>query len=131
VAVAVAGIWYVVDPSRAFWITVSVLVVSCPCALSLATPAALTAALGRLTRLGLLSTRGHALETLAHATDFVFDKTGTLTTGEFKLLDMEVLRGDRSTGPWPSPAPWSRAPPTRWRRRCAMRNRRARWTPSS
>jgi Cu2+-exporting ATPase len=93
VAAVVAGIWYWVDPSRAFWITVSVLVVSCPCALSLATPAALTAALGRLTRLGLLSTRGHALETLAHATDFVFDKTGTLTTGEFKLLDMEVARG--------------------------------------
>ena len=96
VAAAVAGIWYAVDASRAFWITVSVLVVSCPCALSLATPAALTAALGRLTRLGLLSTRGHALETLAHATDFVFDKTGTLTTGEFRLLDMDVLRGERS-----------------------------------
>ena len=95
VAVVVAGIWYLVDPSRAFWITVSVLVVSCPCALSLATPAALTAALGRLTRLGLLSTRGHALETLAHATDFVFDKTGTLTTGEFKLLDVEVARGGK------------------------------------
>ena len=95
VAAAVAGIWYLVDASRAFWITVSVLVVSCPCALSLATPAALTAALGRLTRLGLLSTRGHALETLAHATDFVFDKTGTLTTGEFKLLDVDVLRGGR------------------------------------
>ncbi|MDP2786472.1 MAG: heavy metal translocating P-type ATPase [Pseudomonadota bacterium] len=92
VAASVAGIWYVVDASRAFWITVSVLVVSCPCALALATPAALTAALGRLTRLGLLSTRGHALETLAHATDFVFDKTGTLTTGQFSLLDMEVLR---------------------------------------
>jgi len=95
VAGAVAGIWYWVDPSRAFWITVSVLVVSCPCALSLATPAALTAALGRLTRLGLLSTRGHALETLAHATDFVFDKTGTLTTGEFKLLDVEIARGSK------------------------------------
>ena len=95
VATAVAGIWYLVDASRAFWITVSVLVVSCPCALSLATPAALTAALGRLTRMGLLSTRGHALETLAHATDFVFDKTGTLTTGEFKLLDVDVLRGER------------------------------------
>jgi Cu2+-exporting ATPase len=96
VAASVAGIWYLVDASRAFWITVSVLVVSCPCALALATPAALTAALGRLTRLGLLSTRGHALETLAHATDFVFDKTGTLTTGKFSLLDMEVLRGDRA-----------------------------------
>jgi Cu2+-exporting ATPase len=95
VAASVAGIWYLVDASRAFWITVSVLVVSCPCALSLATPAALTAALGRLTRLGLLSTRGHALETLAHATDFVFDKTGTLTTGEFKLLDVVLVRGSR------------------------------------
>jgi len=95
VATAVAGIWYFVDASRAFWITVSVLVVSCPCALALATPAALTAALGRLTRVGLLSTRGHALETLAHASDFVFDKTGTLTTGEFSLLDMAVLRGSR------------------------------------
>jgi P-type Cu2+ transporter len=96
VAASVAGIWYWVDPTKAFWITVSVLVVSCPCALALATPAALTAALGRLTRLGLLSTRGHALETLAHATDFVFDKTGTLTTGQFSLLDMEVLRSDRA-----------------------------------
>jgi Cu2+-exporting ATPase len=96
--VAAAGTaltWYTVDPQRAFWITVSVLVVSCPCALSLATPAALTAALGRLTRLGLLSTRGHALETLARATDFVFDKTGTLTTGEFKLVELKVMRGTR------------------------------------
>ncbi len=95
VAASVAIIWSFVDASRAFWITVSVLVVSCPCALALATPAALTAALGRLTRVGLLSTRGHALETLARATDFVFDKTGTLTTGEFSLLDMSVVRGSR------------------------------------
>lgn len=92
---ATALIWLEIDPGRAFWITVSVLVVSCPCALSLATPAALTAALGRLTRLGLLSTRGHALETLARATDFVFDKTGTLTTGEFKLVEVQVMRGTR------------------------------------
>jgi Cu2+-exporting ATPase len=95
VAATVFGIWYFVEPSRAFWITVSVLVVSCPCALALATPAALTAALGRLTRMGLLSTRGHALETLAHATDFVFDKTGTLTTGEFRLLETVAVRGER------------------------------------
>ncbi|MBI5331769.1 MAG: cadmium-translocating P-type ATPase [Betaproteobacteria bacterium] len=95
VAAGVALAWYFVDPSRAFWITVSVLVVSCPCALSLATPAALTAALGRLTRMGLLATRGHALETLARATDFVFDKTGTLTTGEFSLREVRVERGAR------------------------------------
>jgi len=97
IAVLVATAWYFIDPARAFWITVSVLVVSCPCALGLATPAALTAALGRLTRLGLLSTRGHALETLARATDFVFDKTGTLTTGEFSLQEVLVLRGDQAS----------------------------------
>ncbi len=95
VAAIVALIWAVTDPQRAFWVTVSVLVVSCPCALSLATPTALTTALGRLTRAGLLSTRGHALETLARATDFVFDKTGTLTTGEFKLVQVAPLRGTR------------------------------------
>jgi Cu2+-exporting ATPase len=94
VAAGVAAYWYIVEPARAFWITVSVLVVSCPCALALATPVALTAALGRLTRLGLLATRGHALETLAKATDFVFDKTGTLTTGEFRLRQTQVMRGD-------------------------------------
>jgi Cu2+-exporting ATPase len=95
IAAGVAVTWYLIEPGRAFWITVSVLVVSCPCALALATPAALTASLGRLTRLGLLSTRGHALETLARATDFVFDKTGTLTTGEFRLRELRVLQGSR------------------------------------
>jgi Cu2+-exporting ATPase len=97
VATSVAIIWYFVAPERAFWITVSVLVVSCPCALALATPVALTAAMGRLTRMGLLATRGHALETLAHATDFVFDKTGTLTSGEFTLIDTQILRGGRES----------------------------------
>jgi len=95
ISALVALAWYFIDPSRAFWITVSILVVTCPCALSLATPAALTAALGRLTRLGLLSTRGHALETLARATDFVFDKTGTLTTGKFSLREVRVVSGTR------------------------------------
>jgi len=81
----VAGWWLLTDPSRAFTITLSVLVVTCPCALSLATPTAVTAATGALTRLGLLTTRGHALETLAQATMVVFDKTGTLTQGDLRL----------------------------------------------
>jgi Cu2+-exporting ATPase len=89
---AVTGmLWYFIEPARAFWITVAVLVVSCPCALSLATPAALTAATGSLTRLGLLTTRGHALETLARATHFIFDKTGTLTHGKMSLLEVVPL----------------------------------------
>ena len=93
VAVAVALGWYLVDPSRALWITVSVLVVTCPCALALATPISLTVAAGALARDGLLVTRGHAVETLARATHFVFDKTGTLTRGEMRLLEVVVPEG--------------------------------------
>ncbi|MES1998400.1 MAG: heavy metal translocating P-type ATPase [Pseudomonadota bacterium] len=85
--------WFVIDPSKALWVVVSVLVVTCPCALGLATPAALTTATGRLTRLGLLTTRGHALETLARATDLVFDKTGTLTQGRLSVRRVVPLGG--------------------------------------
>lgn len=91
VSVLVAAGWYWFDPARALWITVSVLVVTCPCALSLATPIALTVAAGALAKDGLLVTRGHAIETLARATHFVFDKTGTLTTGRMRLLDVMPL----------------------------------------
>jgi Cu2+-exporting ATPase len=91
VAVAVALAWWVIDPSKALWITVSVLVVTCPCALSLATPVALSVASGAMARAGLLVTRSHAIETLARATHFVFDKTGTLTTGQMRLLDVLPL----------------------------------------
>jgi Cu2+-exporting ATPase len=83
--------WYWVEPSRALWVTVSVLVVTCPCALALATPIALTVAAGSLARDGLLVTRGHAIETLARATHFVFDKTGTLTSGRMQLRDILPL----------------------------------------
>jgi Cu2+-exporting ATPase len=88
---AVALTWWFIDPSKALWITVSVLVVTCPCALSLATPIALTVASGAMARAGLLVTRSHAVETLARATHFVFDKTGTLTTGRMRLLEVLPL----------------------------------------
>jgi Cu2+-exporting ATPase len=84
-AAATGIIWYFIDPGRALWVFVSVLVVACPCALSLATPAALTVATDALARLGVLVTRGHAIETLARANRFVFDKTGTLTHGRMTL----------------------------------------------
>lgn len=90
-ACGVAWYWWQVDPGRAFGITLSVLVVTCPCALSLATPVALTAATGALTQLGVLTTRSHALETLARATHMVFDKTGTLTEGHLVLKDTRRL----------------------------------------
>jgi len=97
ITVAVGLVWYAIDPSKVLWIVVSILVVTCPCALGLATPAALTTATGRLTRLGLLTTRGHALETLARATDLVFDKTGTLTHGRLSVRRVLPLGGRSAT----------------------------------
>jgi Cu2+-exporting ATPase len=88
-ALATAIFWWNTDPQRWFEITVAVLVVTCPCALSLATPTAVTAATGALAGLGVLSTRANALDTLGLATDFVFDKTGTLTAGQPRLLAIE------------------------------------------
>ena len=93
ITVVVGLVWYAIDPGKVLWIVVSILVVTCPCALGLATPAALTTATGRLTRLGLLTTRGHALETLARATDLVFDKTGTLTLGRLSVRRVVPLDG--------------------------------------
>jgi Cu2+-exporting ATPase len=93
-AVATAIAWWWIDPSRALWIFVAVLVVSCPCALSLATPAAMTVATGALAAQGVLVTRGHAIEALARADRFVFDKTGTLTLGRMTVVSVLPLRGD-------------------------------------
>ena len=87
----VALYWWQQDSPLWLPATIAVLVITCPCALSLATPAAITAATGQLTRLGLLVTRGHALETLARATHFIFDKTGTLTRGRLRLLETRTL----------------------------------------
>jgi len=93
IATSVAIWWWLHDPQHAFAVTLSVLVVTCPCALSLATPVAITAATGTLTRSGLLTTRGHALETMSKATHIVFDKTGTLTEGHLKLSEIRLLSG--------------------------------------
>ncbi|MBK8453464.1 MAG: heavy metal translocating P-type ATPase [Thiofilum sp.] len=90
-AVAVFSSWQMQGSNEAFWIALSVLVITCPCAFSLATPAALTAATGLLTSQGVLTTRGHALETLAQVTHVVFDKTGTLTTGHLVLTATQPL----------------------------------------
>jgi len=91
-AALTAFAWWLIDPSRIIAVTVAVLVVSCPCALSLATPSALAAATGVLARRGLLVLRGRALETLASATHVVFDKTGTLTSGRITMQRVEAHR---------------------------------------
>ncbi|UVL85737.1 cadmium-translocating P-type ATPase [Pseudomonas sp. B21-028] len=92
-AAAIGLLWWQLDASRAFWIVLSMLVATCPCALSLATPTALTAATGTLHKLGLLLTRGHVLEGLNQIDTVIFDKTGTLTEGRLALRAIRPLAG--------------------------------------
>jgi len=90
IATAVALFWYFVAPEKAFVITLSVLVVTCPCALALATPAAFATAGSRLSELQLLVTNGNAIEVLSTATHIVFDKTGTLTCGTPEIQSVDI-----------------------------------------
>ncbi|MES2016908.1 MAG: heavy metal translocating P-type ATPase [Pseudomonadota bacterium] len=90
-ALAVFVAWQLFDPARAWQVAIAVLVVSCPCALSLATPSALAAATDLLVRRGVLIVRPHVLETLHRATHIIFDKTGTLTEGRPQLRKTEVF----------------------------------------
>ena len=87
-----ASVWLYFDPSQAWTVLVSVLVASCPCALSLAVPTALAAAQGAITKLGLLIVRGHVLDGLSKAQDLVLDKTGTLTMGQPELKEILIAR---------------------------------------
>jgi Cu2+-exporting ATPase len=87
--------WWWLEPLRALPIVVAVLVVTCPCALALATPTALTVATGRLAREGFLISRGHVVETLARVSHVVLDKTGTLTLGRLSI-DQELMLDEAS-----------------------------------
>lgn len=88
---ALAWLW--IDPSKSVWVAVSVLVVTCPCALSLAAPSALLAAAGAMARKGLLVRRLDALEALAEIDQVYFDKTGTLTEGELSVVSLATPQG--------------------------------------
>jgi len=85
--------WWWIDPSRALPAVVAVLVVTCPCALGLAIPAALVRATARALGMGLLVKRGEALEDLAEVAHVVFDKTGTLTTGSPRVVALRPAPG--------------------------------------
>lgn len=78
-AAVAAAVWSVIDPSRAIWVAVSVLIVTCPCALSLAAPSAMLSAAMAMAKQGLLLRRIEAIEGLAGMQTLFIDKTGTLT----------------------------------------------------
>jgi Cu+-exporting ATPase len=93
-AVTLAGWWWHLGSLALAWRpAVTLLVIACPCALGLATPVAMAAALGTAARNGLLVRDARAMEALARITDLAFDKTGTLTLGRPALA--EVVGGDR------------------------------------
>lgn len=85
--------WHQSGSEDAFWIMLSVLVATCPCALSLATPTAITCASARMGELGILSRRGHVFETLCNINHLVIDKTGTLTTGKIAIDKVKCFEG--------------------------------------
>ena len=85
--------WWQSDPERALMVAVSVLIVTCPCALSLATPAAMLSAAGALARRGVLVRRLDAFESLAAVDTVMFDKTGTLTRDAMVVNQIHVRQG--------------------------------------
>lgn len=92
-AAGAAAYWWPTDPARAVMAAVAVLIVTCPCALSLATPTAMLTSAGQLARQGVLVRRLQALEALAAIDTVVFDKTGTLTQARMGLRRVDVRPG--------------------------------------
>ena len=88
---ATAVVWSQLAPEQALWVTLSVLVISCPCALALATPAALTSAASALRAHGVIVRGENALDSLSRATHLLFDKTGTLTEGSLDIVQVQPL----------------------------------------
>ncbi|HEX6298110.1 MAG TPA: heavy metal translocating P-type ATPase, partial [Burkholderiales bacterium] len=97
IAVLTAAVWLAFGPAPALTFAlvnaVAVLVIACPCAMGLATPAAVMVGTGRAAELGVLFRRGEALESLSHVKAVALDKTGTLTRGKPELTDLAVTGG--------------------------------------
>lgn len=95
-AVITFVIWYFVDVSDALWISLSVLVATCPCALSLATPTAYTCIMSALNRQGIMIKEPSAFDKLNQISHIGFDKTGTLTKGSFVIQQQHYVEGAES-----------------------------------
>lgn len=78
----------------AFLRSIAVLVISCPCAMGLATPTAIMVGIGRAAKNGILIKGGNTLEKMASIKNIAFDKTGTITSGNFKILNLNVIEGN-------------------------------------
>ncbi len=90
-ACVVGLVWYWLAPERTIWVMLSVLVATCPCALSLATPAALTAGISKMRRIGLFISSSQFMEKFSKIDHVVFDKTGTLTSGHLEISTIKLL----------------------------------------
>ena len=104
-AAAAAAVWSLIDPTRAVWVAVAVLIVTCPCALSLAAPSALLAAASALARRGVLLRRLDALEALSTVRRVYLDKTGTVTDALSQVAVMRPLSdaGVADAARWSAP----------------------------
>lgn len=96
-------VWLWLDPSRAIDHAVALLIVTCPCALGLATPLAVTVAIGRAARMGILIKGGDALQNLSTPGTIFLDKTGTITQGRMSLIEWH---GDEQCKPLVASVEW-------------------------
>src|SRR5262245_13058877 len=95
--IALIGDWiYFQNFTTALMRSIAILVIACPCAMGLATPAAIAVGLGRAAKNGILFRNATSLEMFRNITQVVFDKTGTLTTGKFIVSSFKFLVGDES-----------------------------------
>jgi P-type E1-E2 ATPase len=116
--------WGGVSLGPALMRAISVLVIACPCALGMATPLAITAAMGSASRHGILFRDGGVLETLRKVDAVVLDKTGTITEGNFSVLDSKSARRKPASRKSRSPSCW---PPARRSTRTSMPRRPPGW----
>ena len=85
-------VWrFFISPEDAFWVTLSVLVATCPCALALATPTAVTCAISTFTKMGIITRKSGVFELLPKLNTVIFDKTGTLTYGELSISEVKTF----------------------------------------